>query len=333
MSLKEFDFWKFVRSRKSIDRLLDWAKKRSLPGFKGIPIYNIFKFVIIEATTDDISTRANSMAFSFFLALFPAIIFLFTLLPLLPFTDNYVELLRSYTEGVVPDYVETYIFDIIEGVTSIPRGGLFTLGFALSLFFSSNGIAAMLKGFEKNHQNVFIRRNYFQRQWRALKITLLLGVLFAVTVGLIVLGRIILQNLFSLGELGASSQFLLSAVRWILVIALIHAVVTLIYRYGAPIVKKFHYFSVGATVASFFIILVSLGFAYFVNNFASYNKIYGSIGALIVILVWIQISCTILLIGYEINASIFVNRSLFNKDGSKILKKESTNIELKEGNE
>ncbi len=313
MKLKKFDFKTYVRGLPVINRLLIWAKKTSFPGFQGVPIYNMLRFLIKEAQTDDISTRANSIAFSFFLALFPSIIFVFTLLPLFNFTGNYVEALRQSISGVLPLNAEEYIFNIITDVTSIPRGGLFTLGFALALFFTSNGIASMMKGFEKSYEDIFKRRNYFQRQWTALKLTFLIGFLLVLSVGTVVLGKLLLTYLFEWLDIGATSRILLSIARWLIVIVMFHAIVSLIYRYGAPMIKRFHYFSPGATVATIFMILLSLAFAYFVNNFGSYNKIYGSIGALIVVLVWIQFNCTILLIGYEINASIAVNRNLLKE--------------------
>lgn len=313
MSKDRFDFWKYIRSLPLIKHILAWAKKTSFPGFQGVPIYNMLRFMIIEAQTDDISTRANSIAFSFFLALFPAIIFLFTLLPMFPFADNYVDTLRVSIGGVLPHDAEEYIFDIITDVTSIPRGGLFTVGFVLALFFSSNGIASMMKGFEKSYKSTFRQRNYFQRQWTAMKLTVLLAVLVIVSLGAVVLGKVILSYLFEFLDLGTSSRILLIIARWLVVVVVFHAIVSLIYRYGAPTIKKFHYFSPGATVSSIFMILLSLAFAYFINNFGSYNKIYGSIGALIVILVWIQFNCLILLIGYEINASIAVNKNLLKE--------------------
>jgi membrane protein len=302
-----------------IKNILEWSKKTTIPGFAGVPIYYIINFIIEEIQKDAISTRANSMAFSFFLALFPAIIFLFTLLPLFPITGDYVSTLRESISGVLPINAEEYIFGIINDVVSIPRGGLFTVGFILALFFSSSGIASMMRGFEKSYEDTFKERNYFQRQWTAIKLTFLISILLFVSLVAIVLGKVILAYIFNILGLGASSRILINFARWILVILLFHAVVSSIYRYGAPTIERFHYFSPGATVATFFMIIVSLAFASYVNNFGTYNKLYGSIGALIVLLIWIQFNCTLLLIGYEINASVAVNKNLMKND-SKTLK-------------
>ena len=111
------------------------TKRYSLPGFSGVPIYDVFTFVYNEAMKDDIVTRANSVAFSFFLSLFPTVIFLFTLLPMLPFTADYLSLFKDYTQGFLPLEAHNYLFGAIEGVASIKRGGLQSLGFIFAVFF------------------------------------------------------------------------------------------------------------------------------------------------------------------------------------------------------
>lgn len=310
MNLKDFDIWKYLASLPIISRLLNWAKKTSFYGFQGIPIYNITRFVIKEAQTDDISTRANSMAFSFFLALFPAIIFFFTLLPLFPITVDYMSTIQTSIESFLPKEASTYINQIISDVVSIPRGGLFTLGFVLAMFFTSNGVAAMMKGFEKSYHDTFIQRTYFKRQWTAIKLTFLLGFFLFISLTTVVLGKVILSYTFEFLNIDAASRILLNIARWVIVIVAFHALVSSVFRYGAPTIKRFNYFSPGATVATVFTILLSLAFAAFINNFGAYNKIYGTIGGLIIVLVWIQFNCTILLIGYEINASIAVHKNL-----------------------
>lgn len=313
MKKKKFKIDEYIKAHPLIKRLLNWAKSSSFWGFKGIPVYDIVRFIFKEAQTDDISTRANSMAFSFLLALFPAIIFLFTLFPMFDFTEDYVNTFRDSISGVLPQNAEDYIFDIVNDLVSIPRGGMFTLGFVLAFVFASSGIASMMKGFEKNYQLTFVKRNYFQRLWTAFKLTILLAFLMIFSIGAIVMGKFLLGYLFNMLDLGAASRILLNIARWILVIVFYHAVISFIYRFGAPTKKRFHYFSVGANVATVFMIVVSLVFAFFVNNFGTYNKVYGSIGALIAMLVWIQFNCTILLVGYEINASIAVNKDLISE--------------------
>ncbi|GLR19401.1 YihY/virulence factor BrkB family protein [Portibacter lacus] len=313
MKFKDFDLRKYLTKLPIINRILNWAKNTSFYGFEGIPVYDITRFVLKEAQTDDITTRANSMAFSFFLALFPSIIFFFTLLPLFPITADYMATIQNSISGVLPTEAATYINHIITDVVSIPRGGLFTLGFILALFFTSNGVAAMMKGFEKSYHETFIKRSYFKRQWTAIKLTILLGFFLMISLTTVVLGKVILSYVFDLLHIGGASRIFLNIGRWVLVLVAFHASVSSVYRYGAPTIKRFKYFSPGATAATILAIILSLAFAGFVNNFGAYNKIYGTIGGLIIILVWIQFNCTILLIGYEINASIAINKTLIKK--------------------
>jgi membrane protein len=320
LKLKDFDIRKFLKSLPLISKILNWAKKTSFYGFEGIPIYNITRFVIKEAQKDDITTRANSMAFSFFLALFPAIIFFFTLLPLFPITADYMSTIQKSIESFLPHEASTYINQIIIDVVSIPRGGLFTLGFVLAMFFTSNGVAAMMKGFEKSYHDTFVQRTYFQRQWTALKLTVIIGFFLFISLTTVVLGKVILAYLFEFLNIDAASRILLNIARWIIVVFLFHALVSSVFRYGAPTIERFKYFSPGATVATIFTILLSLAFAAFINNFGAYNKIYGTIGGLIIVLVWIQFNCTILLIGYEINASIAINKNLLKFRNKKVKK-------------
>ncbi|WP_235296870.1 YihY/virulence factor BrkB family protein [Portibacter marinus] len=317
MNLKEFDIWGYLSKLTFIRRLLIWTKKTSFYGFEGIPVYDITRFVIKESQQDDINTRANSMAFSFFLALFPAIIFFFTLLPLFPVTADYMATIQSSIESLLPTEASTYINQIISDVVSIPRGGLFTLGFVLALFFTSNGVAAMMKGFEKSYTETFKKRSYLNRQWTAVKLTFLLGFFLLISLTTVVLGKVILDYVFDLFNIDAASRILLNIGRWILVLITSHALISSLYRYGAPTIKRFNYFSPGATAATIFTVILSLAFAAFVNNFGAYNKIYGTIGGLIIVLVWIQFNCMILLIGYEINASIAVNKDFSKFRNSK----------------
>ncbi len=219
-------------------------------------------------------------------------------------------MVQDSVAGVLPTDASLYINQIISDVVSIPRGGLFTLGFILALFFTSNGVAAMMKGFEKSYKETFRKRTYLKRQWTAIKLTFLLGFFLIISLTTVVLGKFILNYVFELLSIGAASRVLLNLARWILVIFTFHALVSSVYRFGAPTIERFKYFSPGATVATALTIILSLAFAAFVNNFGAYNEIYGAIGGLIIVLVWIQINCMILLIGYEINASIAVNKNI-----------------------
>ena len=293
-----------------VSDFIEWTKKSSLPGFDDVPIYDVFMFLVQELKKDNIVTRANSMAFSFFLALFPSIIFLFTLIPLMPFSEDYLQMFEQSIAGVLPMNAEQFLLDLITDLMSIPRGGLLSLGFILAFIFTSNGMNAMIRGFNKSYEISYFSRNFVKQQLVSLKLTSLLILLFLASIFLIVGGKLFINYLMSLLEMGGTGKLGFQILRWLVVVFLFYSGISIIYRYGPALKQKFKFITPGATMATLFSILASLLFAAFVNNFGTYNKIYGSIGALIVIMLWMQFNAFILLAGYELNASIAVNRDL-----------------------
>jgi len=285
-------------------------KKYSLPGFSGVPIYDVCSFVYKEAMRDDITTRANSIAFSFFIALFPAIIFLFTLLPLLPVTADYLEILEKSLSGVLPNNAHEYLFGIIEDVASIKRSGLLSFGFFLAIFFASSGMATIMSGFDKTYEITFKYRSFLKSRLIALLLTILLSGLLILSLVFIILGKPLLGNLINSAHMAQHYVFIITVIKWLLVFFFTYMGISSIYHYGPSMYKKISFWNPGAVLATLLSILSSLAFSYFVNNFGRYNELYGSIGALIVIMLWLQINAFILLVGFELNASIAVNRDL-----------------------
>lgn len=298
-----------------VNKIIEWTKRSSLPGFDGVPIYDVVIFLFQETKKDDIITRANSMAFSFFLALFPTLIFLFTCLPLMPFSANYLAIFEESITGVLPINAENYLLNMMRDIMSIQRGGLLSIGFVLAMIFASNGMNALLRGFNKSYEISYFSRNFYKNRLVALKLTFILIILFISSIILIVGSKQLFNYLFEFINAGNYGKLGLKLLRWMIVLFLFYASISVIYRYGPALKRKFKFITPGATMATLFSIMSSLGFAAFVNNFGTYNKIYGSIGALIVIMLWLQINCFILLAGYELNASIAVNRDLKLNEG------------------
>lgn len=290
-----------------IRQVIQLSKTYSLPGFSGVPIYDIITFVIHEATRDDIVTRANSVAFSFFLSLFPAIIFLFTLLPMLPFTADYLTLFKEYTQGFLPQEAHNYLFRVVEGVVSIKRGGLQSLGFIFAIVFSSSGMVTLMYGFHKSYERVFKKRSYMRNRLVAIILTMFLGSLFLVSMLLIIFGRPVIQLIIEkINFVNAVTIF--TMLKWLLIVGLLYFGITLIYRYGSAMKERIQWINTGAILATVLSIISSVLFSFFINSFGKYNEIYGSIGALIVLLIWMQINAFVILVGFEFNASIAVNK-------------------------
>ena len=281
---------------------------------------------------DNITTRANSVAFSLFLAIFPFIIFLFTLLPylfdpedfvnflssILPSdsgyttTGSYIEILEEYLASVLPRNANQYLLGIIDGIVGIKRDGLLSLGFFLAIFFASSGMLTLMLGFDKSYKESFKTRSYFKKRLVAVSLTMLLSILFIASFFLLIIGNVILAYISDKLGLTDSSIWLISFIKSIAAIMLLYTGITIIYKYGPSLRKRVPFINPGSILATVLSILTSFGFSYFINNFGRYNELYGSIGALIVIMLWLQFNAFVILIGYELMASIAVNRDLLN---------------------
>lgn len=287
-------------------RVLEWSKTHSLPGLNRIPIYNIIDFILEETRNDAITTRANSMAFSFFISIFPSIIVLFTLLAYTPLYQNFDDLLFNGIQDVMPGNAGKVLFKTIEDIITIPRSGLLSAGFFLATWFASNGTLSMMHGLEKEYRAAFKRRTPIEKRLIAIQLTFFLGLILVASVIFVILGNTILNFVFGYVHADWLTRFIVFSFRWVVIFMLFYAGISTIYRYGASTRRPIRFFNPGSMLATLLSILTSWGFSTYVDNFGNYNKLYGSIGTLIVLLVWLQLNCMIILIGFELNASIVV---------------------------
>jgi membrane protein len=300
-------------------RLVQWSRTHSFPGLKRIPLHNLLVFIEKELQEDAIVTRANSMAFSFFMALFPAIIALFTLLPYTPLYEMVVEVngeqeqfqdvLRNNITEVMPGEAGNMLFGTIKEIATKPRGGLLSFGFFLAIWFASEGMVSMMRGMEKKYQS-FKKRTPFQKRMMAIQLTFLIGLVLVGSVVFVILGNTILGFVFHYIKADSLTKWLLFTFRWAVVLLLFYTTFSTIYRFGSSTKRKVTFFNPGAMLATVLSLIISWGFSFYVDNFGNYNALYGSIGALIVLMIWIQLNCMILLIGFELNAGITVLRDL-----------------------
>ena len=313
-------------------RTIEWSKTHSFPGLQRIPLYNLVLFIYKETRDDAITTRANSMAFSLFMAIFPAIIVLITLLPYTPLYEMKVEvegkeqqfedLLHDNIKEIMPGEAGDMLFRTIDDIATKPKSGLLSFGFFLAIWFASNGMMSMMRGLEKNYKTTFKRRTDFQKRIMAIQLTFLVGFVLMASVVLVILGNTILRFVFQYVNVDILTRAAFFSLRWVVVLLLFYTLFSMIYRYGSSTRRKIPFFNSGAALATPLSILTSWGFSFYVDNFGNYNTLYGSIGTLIVLMLWIQLNCMILLIGFELNAGIAVlrdqrmERSEFEKKGS-----------------
>ena len=297
---------------------MEWSKRSSLPGFFKVPIFDVLVFILNEIKRSALVTRANSMAFSFFLSLFPALIVLLTLLPfftnsllsVIPEGETLMTQLETQINIVMPGNAGDMLFGTIQDLTTRPRNGLLSIGFLLAVFFASNGMMGMMKSFEKAHVQTFKKRTGLRKRMISIALTGLLGVLLITSAIFLILGNLIIYWLSDFIRLDWFGAVSVSLLRYLVIILLFYSIIAMIYRYAVPYQRRFSFFTPGATLATVLSILSSVAFSFYVENFNTYNKLYGSIGTIIVIMLWIQLNCFVLLVGFELNSSIAVNRDL-----------------------
>ncbi len=290
--------------------ILSWTRTTSIPGAYGVSIYDLTVFLWHESKQIDLVTRSNSMAFSFFLSLFPLLILLFTLLPFLPVYSNFNAIIQSSISDVLPGKAGDALYRFIADLTTRPQKNVLSLSFLLAIYFSSNGVMAMVKGFEKAYPSTFETWSEWHKRIRSIFLTFLLAFILTASVILIIVGNVLLTWVLSKFGINAGS-FLsnsLHFLRWIIIILLFYAGISSIYRFAVSTRKKFKFITPGATLATVSSLLVSYLFSFYVDHFNSYNKLYGSIGTVIAVMLWIQLNAFILLVGFELNASIAITR-------------------------
>ena len=288
---------------------LNWSKTHSFPGFFGVPIYDVAVFLYNESKRITLSSRANAMAFSFFLSLFPAIIFLFTVATYLPIYASFEHEINGYISLIMPNNAGLELQTTIKELVK-PSSSFLSLGFVLAIYFSSNGMMAMMQGFEKTHVSIFTQRPVWKKRLIAIGLTFQLGLLLGGSVVLIILGDLIIKWVADILNLDNTTERTIAVFRWLVILSLFYFGIAFIYRYGAALRTKFKWITPGASLATILSIIISVAFSFYVNSFGTYNKVYGSIGTIIVLMLWIQLNCLILQIGFELNASIAANRDL-----------------------
>jgi membrane protein len=290
---------RFLHKFKFIVSIIKLSRKIILPGFEGLSFYVVSKFFFKGLLNGTVNMRASSLAFSFFLALFPTIIFLFTLIPYIPiahFQDYLFNLLQSVMPKSAFEAAEETIAEIIKK----QNGSLLSIGFISALFFSTNGFNAMINSFNETYHSIESRTPIMQR-------LVSLGMVIATVIMISAAIALILITEWSFGKFihfGSFSYYLIVLGKWAVLFGLSFCFISFNYYAGPKRKKGWKFFSAGSMFATVSIIIASLFFSYYINNFGNYNKLYGSIGTIIVIMLWIYINSLILLLGFDLNASI-----------------------------
>jgi len=299
--------------------LIILSHKIYLPGFRGVPLYDVGLFFISGMKKSSISLRANSISYSFIIAFVPAVLFLFTLIPYIPIA-NLEENIMGTLKEVIPDDAFVLLKSTIEDIITNQQTGLLSLSFLISFYFASSGVIAIMNAF--NHSSHAIEsRTSLKKVLISLLLVFILAVNMIVSGAALALSSVLLYFMEGKGIIGDNfTLFLLQAGQWIIILVTSLMAFSSIY-YLAPAKKRiFPFFSAGSIIASFLSVVSFKVFTIFIENFTNYNKFYGSLGAMIMIIVWINLTALMLLIGFELNASIYAaSRNKMNaREDSKV---------------
>lgn len=288
---------------KPIQQFIDTTKRIAIPGFDGVPLFYVAAFFYKGLSQGYLTTRAAAIAFSFFLAIFPMILVFFTLIPFIPI-DNFQETLMVFIDNIIPTSAEVTIKSTLIDIIERPRRGLLSFTFLLTMVFATNGFSSIVDAFNTTYHSIETRT------W--LKQRMIAFVMFLINTVIIILAIVLLTSGTSFFNFlvekhlmnNRTTYYLLQSVKWIILAAMFFFSISFIYFLAPAKKNKFRFISAGSSLATLLTLLASVGFNYYVQNFSSYNALYGSIGTLLIILIWIYFNAIILLIGFELNASI-----------------------------
>jgi membrane protein len=277
-------------------------KRIKLPWLEGLSFYDLLELYIIGIIEGALSYHAGAVAFSFFMALFPFALFILNLIPYIPIEGFQEDFLNFVKQGVPPNTYDA-ISKIISDILHNSHSGLLSSGFLLSIFLMANGLNAILGGFESS-KHVIIKRGFFHQYAVALSMSLILSFLLLLTVATIVVFEVFIQQTIIQDVLSDRIPLIVLG-RYAFVILMILITSSVLLRFGTKQFRNPRFFSIGSIFTTILIIISSYFFGIWVVKFSKYNQLYGSIGTLLIMMFYIWINCMILLLGFELNATIY----------------------------
>lgn len=306
-----FKIRKLILRFPSLIAIRSWMKGVKFKRHQNISLYRFIKIFIDNIQKDDLINRANGVAYNFILAIFPAIIFLFTLTPYIAqyFPEINRNSIMEFMGGILPASMYQVISSTILDIISNQRGGLLTFGFLFALYLSTNGMMALMRAFNACYQTVE-RRGAIRMRITATGLTFMLAVVLILAVVLLIVGQFVINYLtsnlseFSDFNFSGYSIYMILGLRFLIIFIMFFIAVSFVYYFGPAVHYNWSFFSIGSFLATLGSLAISYGFSYYITNFGTYNKVYGSIGVLIALMIWVQLITIVLLFGYEINASL-----------------------------
>ncbi len=276
-------------------------KKIKVPGLEGMSLYEVLEMYIIGIVQGALTSRAGAVAFSFFMALFPFALFVFTLIPYVPI-EGFQEDFMVFINQALPPQTSDAVDTVLNDIATNRYGGLLSFGFVLSIFLMTNGINSLFGGFEYTYHKLQTR-SIIRQYLVSLVVSLILALLLFLTVGVIIYLEIAIGNLVKQGYM-SDDLFWIQTGRYAIVFLMLFITVAMFYYLGTKEGKNISFFSPGAILTTLLILVNFRIFAIYVKRFSQYNELYGSIGTLLILMLFIWLNSIILLLGFELNAAM-----------------------------
>jgi membrane protein len=294
----------YIMRSRPVTAVTTWLKSIHIKGFQGISLFDSLNFFRKEIFSARFNDRASAVSFKFIMALPPSLLLFFTLIPYLP-VKNLDKTIYDIILLLTPDPKTQKTFvNVIMDFYKHKKNTLLSLSLILTLYYSSNGMLGLMRQFNRSLPG-FRKRNMVKRRGMAVVLT---GVLMLSVIATATFFIFEAWAFHTIGFKALQHSFIVQAISYFVIIACIFYTICNIYKYGPALKKKWALITPGSIVATTLIVLTTFGLNWIVNNLVNYNKIYGSISTLIIFILWIFYNAQILLIGFELNVSIMVNK-------------------------
>ena len=281
-------------------------KSIQLPGFEGLSAYDLIEMYILGIVNGAITLRASAVAFSFFMAIFPFLLFIIILIPYIPIDSFKTDFLSALEATLPPNTSEFFNHNIFDNINNQRTGGLLSSVFIISMLLMANGVNAVFSAFENSYHQQ-LNRNFIFQYLYAIGVSIILSIILIITIiGFGYLEIYLLNPLYEGLNLDINSSELqwLRRIKLAFFVLMVYLGVSVLYFFGTKQGKLTRFFSIGALLTTILVLINSYLFGIYIENFSNYNQLYGSIGALLILLFYLWLNAIILLLGYELNASL-----------------------------
>lgn len=281
--------------------VIDQSKKIFIPGLQGHSLFELWNPFYVQLKKTNMIERASGISFNIVMAIPPTLIFIFTLLPYLPISDQFLNEIYHLIRDIIPgERNNSAIITFLQDFLDRPRNELLSFGLLLAIWFSSSAMMGVLRAFDKNYPG-FSKRKMLNKRKVAIQLTLIVFFLVFICILLLIAQSHVLEWL---GVENKTWIIIIDNSRWIFLVALVFYTVSFIYRHGPPMAQRWKFVTAGAVFATILMVLSTILFTWWVNHFGNYNKIYGSISAIFILMSLIYVNSLAVLLGFELNVTL-----------------------------